>query len=211
MCMGRTHGVSAAAAGLLLGSATGSSHGVCLILGAASFVGGWVPDIDHRNSTITRFVPVLGAFLSWLARGFSRWLYAATKGPRDEDCSGEHRHATHTLLFAVGFGALVWLGVFRVAVWLEVPDARHLGFLVGAGMALGCFAHCLGDAATLSGCPFLFPLPIAGETWFEIRPPRVLRFRTGGVFETRVLFPLLCGVLVLSLPGVWPLAVGVLA
>jgi len=27
----------------------------------------------------------------------------------------------------------------------------------------GCLTHCLGDALTEAGCPFLFPVPIAGE------------------------------------------------
>ena len=205
MCMGRTHGLMSAVAGLSVGAAMGLSAGPRLILGGASFVAGYIPDIDHRNSTITRFVPILGSLASWLARGFSRSLYAATKGPRDEDCSGEHRHATHTLLFAVAFGALIGFGAFVAAVRLGVGDPQQLGVLVGGGVALGCFVHCLGDALTLSGCPFLFPLPIRGEFWYELRPP--IRFRTGGPFETLVLAPAMVVAVVLLLPGVWPVVV----
>lgn len=74
--------------------------------------------------------------------------------------------------------------------------AGPIGILIG----LGCFVHCLGDAITKAGCPFLFPLPIAGETWYEIRPPAFLRFRAGGPVEkvlTTVVFVPLAGWLLL--------------
>lgn len=74
---------------------------------------------------------------------------------------------------------------------------------VGFAVSLGCIAHCLGDAVTKSGCPFLWPFPIAGETWYELRPPRWLRFRTGGGVEKRLVVPVFLIVGVLLLPGVW--------
>jgi hypothetical protein len=60
---------------------------------------------------------------------------------------------------------------------------------------------------TEAGCPFLFPIPIAGETWYEIRPPRVLRFRTGKKVEKRLIFPVFALLGVLLVPGVWEHAV----
>jgi membrane-bound metal-dependent hydrolase YbcI (DUF457 family) len=196
--MGRTHQLTGVVAGLALAAAMDATLMETTILAGVATVGSLVPDIDHRNSTITRCVPVLGSVASWLARSGSRALYAATKGRADEDHSGEHRHATHTLAFALAFGALVGLGTALLA-------GERLGLLVGAAMAAGCFAHCLGDALTLSGCPFLWPVPIRGETWWEIRPPRFLRFRTGGVVERLVVFPACVVAIVLLLPGVWPL------
>jgi hypothetical protein len=63
------------------------------------------------------------------------------------------------------------------------------------------FVHCLGDSLTRSGCPWMWPLPIGGETWYEIRLPRPLRFRTNGWFERLIIVPLLLGGAVLLLPG----------
>ncbi|WP_236790745.1 metal-dependent hydrolase [Amycolatopsis sp. GM8] len=81
-------------------------------------------------------------------------------------------------------------------------ELQQLTGWLGVAVAVGCVTHCLGDALTESGCPFLFPVPIAGETWYELRPPAFLRFRTGGRFERLVIAPLcLVGALVL-VPGV---------
>lgn len=195
--MGRTHGLSGLAAGLALGAWQGLPVVDTALLAGVTMLGAYVPDIDHRGSTITRGVPVVGRVASWVVRGASRAVYAATKGAEDEDCSGEHRHLSHTVVFAVVLGA--------VAGWVvALVGGAHLGWLVGLGLAAGCVAHCLGDALTCSGCPFLWPLPIRGETWFELRPPRFLRFRTGGPVETFLVAPALTVACVLLAPGVWP-------
>jgi hypothetical protein len=49
------------------------------------------------------------------------------------------------------------------------------------------------------------PIPIAGETWYEIRPPKLLRFRTGKKVENRLVFPIFVVLAVLLVPGVWQL------
>lgn len=82
-------------------------------------------------------------------------------------------------------------------------ELEQLTGWLGIAVAAGCVAHCLGDALTEHGCPFLFPLPIAGETWYEVRPPSHLRFRTGKRVENRLMFPLFVVLGVLLLPGVW--------
>jgi hypothetical protein len=51
--------------------------------------------------------------------------------------------------------------------------------LLGVGVALGSFTHCLGDSCTLAGCPWLWPIPIKGQRWYPIGTPEFLRFRTG--------------------------------
>nr|WP_245573280.1 metal-dependent hydrolase [Amycolatopsis benzoatilytica] len=104
------------------------------------------------------------------------------------------------LLLVYG-GAVVW--------WLLTAPADPAAQLadisgwLGVAVAAGCFTHCLGDSLTESGCPYLFPLPIMGETWYEIRPPKPLRLHTGKKVETRVVFPLFFLVGVLLVPGVW--------
>lgn len=203
--LGRSHGLSGLAAGLGMGMALHAAPLTCGLLAGVTALGAYVPDADHRNSTITRSVPVLGPAVSWVVRGLSRAVYAATKGPRDENCSGEHRHLSHTVVGAAVFGALVGVVVYVVAGRLGAADPRHLALLIGGGLALGCVTHCVGDALTRAGCPFLWPLPICGETWFELRPPRFLRFRTGGPVEHYLVFPALLVVTVLLIPGVWPI------
>lgn len=67
---------------------------------------------------------------------------------------------------------------------------------IGVAVALGMLTHDLGDSLTLTGCPLLaliWPFPIAGETWYEIRPLGPLSFRTNGPVEHLVLYPLLLG------------------
>lgn len=187
----------------------------------------------------SRLLGPLTGTLSWLLRQASARPYAATKGPRDEDRTGTHRHLTHTLLFAAALGAATAVGteaggpwaVAAVTVlavllaenalgdWLlpvsggaivwwaasspnELAELSQLAGWLGIAVTTGCVAHCLGDAVTESGCPFLFPLPIAGETWYEIRPPKTLRFRTGKTVENALVFPAFTVLAVLLLPGV---------
>lgn len=100
------------------------------------------------------------------------------------------------LLAGVGAGAWMVLGSDAAAALADV------GAFLGAAVALGCVVHDLGDAITEAGCPFLFPLLIRGETWYEIRPPRWLRFRTGKRFERCVVFPVFAALGVVLAPGV---------
>lgn len=99
--------------------------------------------------------------------------------------------------------ALVVLAGFGATVLLVARDPGVLSWRMGVAVAVGCVVHALGDALTEAGCPFLFPLYIRGETWFEIRPPRWLRFRAGGVVETRVVFPAMLVGAVAAVPGLW--------
>jgi hypothetical protein len=95
-----------------------------------------------------------------------------------------------------------------VAWWAFTASAggelNQLTGWLGIAVAAGCVTHCLGDALTEHGCPFLFPLLIAGETWYEVRPPSFLRFRTGKRVENRLIFPVFAVLGVLLVPGIWP-------
>lgn len=243
--MGRTHALTGWCAGLALAPVAGAGTLASAIAIATTTAGAaLIPDLDHPGARASRLLGPVTGMLSRGLRAGSSALYAATKGPRDERHDGEHRHMTHTLLFAVLLGTLVaagssWWGVPFIAgtlvlgtllavdalgdwllpvaagaalVWLVPSGGESLGGLAGTSgwlgiaVGVGCFVHCLGDAVTLSGCPFLFPLPIAGETWYEIRPPRALRFRTGGSVENLVAAPVFVILSVLMLPGVWSVA-----
>ncbi|GAA1335754.1 metal-dependent hydrolase [Saccharothrix algeriensis] len=243
--LGRTHAATGWCAGLALAPALGA-HTLpqAVVVAVVTAGSALLPDLDHAGSRASRLLAPVTNLLSTVVQFLSRGLYQATKGPRDEDVSGEHRHATHTVAFAALLGWWVgwWTGamgrwavlvVLGVALLLAVAALGDWLLLVAAGAVLlwigggggfdgvgglggwlgwavgvGCVVHCLGDALTLSGCPFLWPIPIRGETWYEIRPPRLLRFRTGGPGELLVVWPVCVVAGVLLLPGVWPLVSG---
>lgn len=61
---------------------------------------------------------------------------------------------------------------------------------VGIAVGVGCLVHVLGDMATVSGVPVLFPVPIRGETWQELHLlPRGFRLHTGKKVEQLLVFP----------------------
>ena len=84
-----------------------------------------------------------------------------------------------------------------------------LGLAVGGGSAV----HCLGDAITRAGVPFVWPIPIGGRCWWEIQLPSRLAIRAGGRFEYVVLLPALTALtlwlVVYTLPASKGLAVSV--
>jgi membrane-bound metal-dependent hydrolase YbcI (DUF457 family) len=225
--MGRTHALTGLCAGLALAPLLVGTLAQALVVAVVTAGYALLPDLDHPGARASRLLgPVTGLVSAGLRAG-SRWLYARTKGPRDEQHRGEHRHATHTIAFALLAGAGTALGTWGGGVWVPagivtvgillaadalgrwvlgiagiavaawwgavagdpVAELAGIGPVLGIAVAAGCVTHCLGDAVTLSGCPFLWRLPIAGEAWFEIRPPRLLRFRTGGRVEQLVVFP----------------------
>jgi Predicted membrane-bound metal-dependent hydrolase (DUF457). len=241
--MGRTHAASGWCVGLLVAPLLGV-HAVAQVVSFAALTAGYalLPDLDHPHARATRLLGPLTGFLSYLAQEGSRALYARTKGPRDEDWEGTHRHMTHTLVFAVLAGGLaallgwlvgppaVWvfaafgllLALDALGSWLLVPlliagavglvtwwagggnpwgQVGNLEVLVGLAVFAGCLTHDLGDALTLAGCPILFPLQIAGETWYELGTPGWMRFKTGGTVEKLLVFPMFTVAGVLLVPG----------
>ncbi|MGW5195446.1 metal-dependent hydrolase [Kribbella sp. NPDC004138] len=245
--MGRSHALSGWCAGLAVAPLVGLTTVAEVVPFAAATAGyALVPDLDHPGASASRLLGPLTRLVSAAVRAFSGVLYAVTKGPRDEDSTGKHRHATHTLVAAVLLGMLAaslgdrgkwavlavavtglvlaadalgdWIvfAVLAAAGWTVVgaealpgtasADALQTGLTqiggwIGAAVALGMFVHCLGDSLTRSGCPWLWPLPIRGETWYELRLPKPLRFRTGHWFEHAVIVPVLTIGAVLLLPG----------
>jgi membrane-bound metal-dependent hydrolase YbcI (DUF457 family) len=106
-----------------------------------------------------------------------------------------------------------WLGVTATAAALTAASswaAPEIGALpLGALVAYGCWAHCLGDSCTLHGCPWLWPIPIRRQRWYRIGTPHWLRFRTGtdefdGEDLLRALmYAALAGLLLNLVPGFW--------
>jgi membrane-bound metal-dependent hydrolase YbcI (DUF457 family) len=255
--MGRSHALSGWCAGLAVAPLVGLTSVAEVVPFAAATAGyALLPDLDHPGAKASRLLGPITRIISGAVRTFSGILYNVTKGPRDEEGTGKHRHATHTVAAAVLLGFLAAMAgerggkwaVLAIAVtglvlaadvlgdWIVLaalgaagwsianavlPDAAvpgttaalalqsglaDIGSWIGAAVSLGMFVHCLGDSLTRSGCPWLWPFPIRGETWYEIRLPRHLRFRTGGWVENLLIAPALVIAGVLLLPG----AIGVL-
>ncbi|MCH7231672.1 metal-dependent hydrolase [Glycomyces sp. L485] len=77
-----------------------------------------------------------------------------------------------------------------------LPENRSY-WILGLGMGIGCFIHILGDIITKMGSPLLFPLPIKKKRWFDVGGGSGIK--AGGKEETRVLLPILTGVVVLGM------------
>jgi membrane-bound metal-dependent hydrolase YbcI (DUF457 family) len=73
--------------------------------------------------------------------------------------------------------------------WLFTQPNQHY-LWIGLPIVLGALVHCLGDALTVSGCPVLWPLPIARKRWYPVGPPKFMRFRAGSWVEIKVLTPM---------------------
>ena len=257
--MGRSHALSGWVAGLAVAPMIGLTSVAEVVPFAAATAGyALLPDLDHPGAKASRLLGPITRIISGAVRAFSGILYNVTKGPRDEDSTGRHRHATHTVAAAVLLGFLAAMAgerggkwaVLGVAVlglvlaadvlgdWVVIvaggavawtvsnatlPDPAaealpgttaaealqaglaDIGSWIGVAVAVGMFVHCLGDSLTRSGCPWLWPLPIRGETWYEIRLPRPLRFSTGSWVENLMIAPALMLAGVLLLPGAWPI------
>lgn len=247
--MGRSHALSGWCAGLAVAPLVGLTSVAEVVPFAAATAGyALLPDLDHPGASASRLLGPITELISRAVRAFSGVLYNLTKGPRDEQSTGKHRHATHTVAAAVLLGFLAaslgdrgkwavlavavtglvlaadalgdWIvmAVLAAAGWSVVGTAlpgtgaadaiqvglTQIGGWIGVAVALGMFVHCLGDSLTRSGCPWLWPLPIRGETWYELRLPRPLRFRTGSWVEHGVIVPVLVIAGVLLLPGAIP-------
>lgn len=71
-----------------------------------------------------------------------------------------------------------------------MPPAHGYPWL-GMAVGVGAVMHCLGDAITKAGVPFVWPIPIRGKRWWDITLPGFLSIRAGGMFEYTVLMPAL--------------------
>lgn len=140
----------------------------------------------HRTVThCGLFAVLVGALLGWLGT-VSPWTTVAVAG--FGLLLAADRLGNWLLAVALG-GLLLWAGTGTSPAAM-LATAGELSWTVGLAAGLGCLVHTLGDMVTISGAPLLFPIPIAGETYAEIRPPRALRLRTGGKVENWLVAPL---------------------
>jgi len=107
--------------------------------------------------------------------------------------------ATSIFVAPIGLAALAtWHGT--VTDPIAVLD--DVGPLLGIAVGVGCLIHTLGDALTKSAVPLLWPLPIGGDPWRCVGPPKFLRFTTGSFVENWLVVPAICLVAALSIPEV---------
>ncbi|ATE57324.1 MULTISPECIES: metal-dependent hydrolase [Actinosynnema] len=83
---------------------------------------------------------------------------------------------------------VVSAGITALCVMWTAQTAANAAAL-GIAVAVGCVAHYIGDAITEQGCPMAWPIPIAGKTWYPIAPPKIMRMKTGGAVEMRIVGP----------------------
>lgn len=157
------------------------------------------PEGKHRHLTHTiLFALVVGgalAGLCWLAPPLALAVYAAT-AMLTADRLGDR------VLIPAGIGL-----VPHAALLYQHPE--QVAWQTGLAVALGMVTHDLGDALTHSGAPILaglWPFPIAGETWFEVKLLGPLSFRTNGPVEHWVAFPLILGATAAAVVPLDPLA-----
>lgn len=130
------------------------------------------PRDGHRTATHTvAFAALAGALFAGLAL-LGRW--PTLIGLFVLFCLAV-RGLTHRKAGAIHVSLLG--AALTAAAYFAVPGVDPL--LIGECVALGCWTHCLGDSLTLYGCPWLWPIPLAGRRWYLIGTPRWMRFRTG--------------------------------
>lgn len=134
---GYTHKIGGTSAGLLATSLASNipySPEKFIVAGtimAGSIIGSLLPDIDHKNSTISKKHKILSWFIRLVC---------------------DHRGITHApLVQAVLIMSLLYLG--RDAS--NIVGYAYIGFVVGLG--IGIFNHLFLDLLTVSGIPLLYP------------------------------------------------------
>lgn len=139
--MGNTHAATGAVAGVLLAWA-GNAAPLASVAAAVLCAGAaLVPDLDHKNSIVTRAHGPITGKLSGVVRGLSAIVYKATRTPWEasheagKHSVGKHRYLTHTLAFAIAMGLLVLASsalrvTFAMVVFLMISFALR-------GAALG--------------------------------------------------------------------------
>lgn len=94
-------------------------------------------------------------------------------------------------------GALLPL-VFSLAVvaalWFTLPKTVPY-WEIGVAFGLGWLVHILGDMCTTSGVPLLWPVPIRGKMWYDVR---LLKIKAGGAVENVLFIPLFTIIIIIS-------------
>lgn len=194
--MGVTHGAGGAAAGLLIGAPCPPS--TQMLCGGAGYLAAYRPDLDHPQSTASRWLKVLGlvVFGAMLALGAPLWaavglgLVVAAGSHLLRAISvacdlPKHRGLTHTwramaVLDAVLFAVLCGL-------FMDFWPAVVMGIAAFAGYCAALWQ----DWVTVSSLPWVKWYPGCDKEQIKSDgPPEALRLTTGGGVEGCIAFPL---------------------
>ncbi|MGH3715502.1 MAG: metal-dependent hydrolase [Micromonosporaceae bacterium] len=143
----------------------------------------------HRTFTHTWvFAALLAVGLTWLAGRYGKPVVIGalflTVGLAVRGLMADWARRSGWLLTTLVSVSATYLALQLLPVGLDYS-------LLGAAVGVGCVVHTAGDMITRAGCPVLWPIPIAGETWYEFSLPDPVAVRAGGVVERAALLPLL--------------------
>lgn len=133
--LGKDHALSGVAVGLAVAGQLGD-HTVTAALPFVVTVAGYAlgPDLDCGSSTASRFLGPVSEALSWFLQRLSAVAFHATATSHDHESEGTHRHATHTLAFALVAGGLAQV----TSQWSPWVVAGWIAFgVLAASAALG--------------------------------------------------------------------------
>lgn len=85
--------------------------------------------------------------------------------------------------------------IFTFIIFLQLPNDMNFTWLA-VSVAMGMAIHDIGDTTTTSGTALLWPIPIRGKMWWNIR---LTPMKAGGVIENMVLIPLFSIVSIVAL------------
>lgn len=145
------------------------------------------PDLDGAGARLSQALPPL----SWLTRKLAALAYQLTRAEHDDAKTRIHRGLSHTPVYIIACS---------LALYALLLSSGHWAWPIAGAFLVGNLAHLLGDAFSLSGLPLLWPLRVRGKRWFDVRAPKLMRFRVGSTFET-VWLRGLCYVLIAASVG----------
>lgn len=151
--LGRTHAVTGWCAGLATAPLFGLAGGPALVFAAATTGAALVPDIDERNSTVSRSLGWISRLMSTIVRGTSKGAFYATRASNDvsrRQGSGTHRYLTHTLIWACTTGLIAML-IPTAASHYGGPHAGAISVLVCGLLLVLLAATAVGAWALIAG------------------------------------------------------------
>jgi hypothetical protein len=91
---------------------------------------------------------------------------------------------------------ITWSASTVITIFLySQSHPKNLAF-IGIALGFGWIIHILGDNCTKSGAPLLWPIPIGGKLWWNIR---FTTMAAGGKVENKILVPTFSLIILISL------------
>lgn len=130
-----THIMGGAVAGSIIVMSSDVSQTEDMLIMSGAIVGSLLPDIDHRQSKISRSSAV-ASLTSFITSIFSK-----------------HRGALHTLFFIM----IIYIASIFITLWMPM-QFQTAGKLIFAGLIPGMWSHIVLDTLNPGGIMWLYPL-----------------------------------------------------